>query len=130
MSSLANSGLMLTRAAEEMADAASGDESPNERRSQDAARLERVFTTIADRAAHLATFIDGYARPGSARDREVELPAGAIRTVDVQDTEGLLVTPPETVGGRQVGSVRLVVNATALLPRPRSTGTGHWPARC
>jgi leucyl aminopeptidase (aminopeptidase T) len=52
-------------------------------------------------------FIDGYARPGSARDREVELPAGAIRTVDVQGTEGTLVTPPETFGGRHVGSVRL-----------------------
>ncbi len=47
ISSLANSGLMLTRASEEGA----GD-----------ARLGRVFTTIADRAAHLATFIDGYAR--------------------------------------------------------------------
>jgi leucyl aminopeptidase (aminopeptidase T) len=52
-------------------------------------------------------FIDGYARPGSARDREVELPAGAIRTVDVQRAEGVLVTPPETFAGRQVGSVRL-----------------------
>ena len=28
----------------------------------DPAQLERVFTTIAERAAHLATFIDGYAR--------------------------------------------------------------------
>ncbi|HVN43880.1 MAG TPA: ATP-binding protein [Steroidobacteraceae bacterium] len=28
----------------------------------DAAQLERVFSTIGDRAAHLATFIDGYAR--------------------------------------------------------------------
>jgi len=28
----------------------------------DGAQLERVFTTIADRAAHLASFIDGYAR--------------------------------------------------------------------
>jgi leucyl aminopeptidase (aminopeptidase T) len=52
-------------------------------------------------------FINGYARPGSARDREVELPAGAIRTVDVQRAEGVLVTPPETFAGRQVGSVRL-----------------------
>jgi leucyl aminopeptidase (aminopeptidase T) len=52
-------------------------------------------------------FVEGYARPGSARDREVELPAGAIRTVDVQGTEGVLVTPPETFAGRQVGSVRL-----------------------
>ena len=44
ISSLANSGLMLAR------------------ESEQAARLERVFTTIAGRAAHLATFIDGYAR--------------------------------------------------------------------
>jgi leucyl aminopeptidase (aminopeptidase T) len=52
-------------------------------------------------------FIDGYARPGSARDREVELPAGAIRTVDILGTEGVLVTPSETFGGRQVGSMRV-----------------------
>jgi leucyl aminopeptidase (aminopeptidase T) len=52
-------------------------------------------------------FIDGYARRGSARDREVELPAGAIRTVDIGRTEGVLVTPPETFAGRQVGSMRL-----------------------
>ena len=44
ISSLANSGLMLAR------------------ESEQTARLERVFTTIAGRAAHLATFIDGYAR--------------------------------------------------------------------
>jgi two-component system, NtrC family, nitrogen regulation sensor histidine kinase NtrY len=31
-------------------------------RSPDAAQLERVFATIAERAAHLATFIDGYGR--------------------------------------------------------------------
>jgi leucyl aminopeptidase (aminopeptidase T) len=53
-------------------------------------------------------FIAAHARPGSARDREVELPAGAIRTVDIQDAEGVLVTPPEVFGGRRVGSVRLV----------------------
>jgi leucyl aminopeptidase (aminopeptidase T) len=52
-------------------------------------------------------FIDGYARPGSARDREVELPAGAIRTVDIRGVEGVLVTPPEVFAGRQVGSVRI-----------------------
>jgi len=50
ISSLANSGLMLARAGESAAP------------TPEAARLERVFTTIADRAAHLATFIDGYAR--------------------------------------------------------------------
>lgn len=52
-------------------------------------------------------FIEGYARPGSARDREVELPAGAVRTVDIAATEGVLVTPPETFAGRAVGSMRL-----------------------
>jgi two-component system nitrogen regulation sensor histidine kinase NtrY len=43
ISSLAHSGLMLAR-------------------EPDPQRLERVFTTISDRAAHLASFIDGYAR--------------------------------------------------------------------
>jgi nitrogen fixation/metabolism regulation signal transduction histidine kinase len=38
------------------------DEVAPSRATQDAERLERVFTTIAGRAAHLATFIDGYAR--------------------------------------------------------------------
>jgi leucyl aminopeptidase (aminopeptidase T) len=52
-------------------------------------------------------FIESYARPGSARDREVELPAGAVRTVDVTETEGVLVTPPEVFAGRQVGRLRL-----------------------
>lgn len=50
-------------------------------------------------------FIDGYARPGSARDREVELPAGAIRTVDIVDTEGRLVCANETFAGREVGTL-------------------------
>jgi nitrogen fixation/metabolism regulation signal transduction histidine kinase len=31
-------------------------------REPDATQLERVFTTIGERAAHLASFIDGYAR--------------------------------------------------------------------
>jgi nitrogen fixation/metabolism regulation signal transduction histidine kinase len=56
ISSLANSGLMLTRASNGAQNASDTTPSP------EAARLERVFTTIADRAAHLATFIDGYAR--------------------------------------------------------------------
>ncbi|MBX5463108.1 MAG: ATP-binding protein [Steroidobacteraceae bacterium] len=43
ISSLAHSGLMLAH-------------------EPDPERLERVFNTIAGRAAHLATFIDGYAR--------------------------------------------------------------------
>jgi nitrogen fixation/metabolism regulation signal transduction histidine kinase len=52
ISSLANSGLML-------AHATSDDPAQS---AANVARLERVFTTISDRAAHLATFIDGYAR--------------------------------------------------------------------
>lgn len=50
-------------------------------------------------------FINGYARPGSARDREVELPAGAIRTVDVSEVEGRLVCPSATFGGRYIGTL-------------------------
>jgi leucyl aminopeptidase (aminopeptidase T) len=52
-------------------------------------------------------FIDSYARPGSARDREVELPCGAIRTVDVSAVEGVVVTPPEVFAGRPVGRLRI-----------------------
>jgi leucyl aminopeptidase (aminopeptidase T) len=52
-------------------------------------------------------FIDGYARSGSARDREVELPCGAIRTVDITGAEGVVVTPPETFAGREVGRLRI-----------------------
>jgi two-component system, NtrC family, nitrogen regulation sensor histidine kinase NtrY len=43
ISSLAHSGMLLAR-------------------EPDPAQLERVFTTIGDRATHLSTFIDGYAR--------------------------------------------------------------------
>ena len=50
-------------------------------------------------------FISSYARPGSARDREVELPAGAIRTVDISDAQGRLVCSGETFLGRQVGTL-------------------------
>jgi two-component system nitrogen regulation sensor histidine kinase NtrY len=57
ISSLANSGLMLARAS-----ATANGDSEGGAASPDAARLERVFSTISSRAAHLATFIDGYAR--------------------------------------------------------------------
>ncbi len=70
-------------------------------------------------------FIDGHARPGSARDREVELPAGAIRTVDISRTEGVLVTPPETFAGRQVGSVR-VEFADNRISRLTTEHHGAW----
>jgi hypothetical protein len=69
-------------------------------------------------------FIDGYARPGSARDREVELPAGAIRTVDIERAEGVLVTAPETFGGRQVGSVQLEFSGNRIA---RLTSEHHGP---
>jgi leucyl aminopeptidase (aminopeptidase T) len=52
-------------------------------------------------------FVDGHARPGSARDREVELPCGAIRTVDIAGAEGIVVTGPEAFAGRSVGSLRI-----------------------
>jgi two-component system, NtrC family, nitrogen regulation sensor histidine kinase NtrY len=48
ISSLVHSGRLLAREIPE--------------RSPDPAQLERVFTTIAERTAHLASFIDGYAR--------------------------------------------------------------------
>jgi two-component system, NtrC family, nitrogen regulation sensor histidine kinase NtrY len=69
ISSLANSGLMLTRAADQP--------------SPESARLERVFTTIADRAAHLATFIDGYAR-------FAKLPKPRMTTIDWRQFIGRL----------------------------------------
>ncbi len=63
ISSLANSGLMLRAlAAARGARSRGGPDSSQAPVAPEAARLERVFTTIADRAAHLATFIDGYAR--------------------------------------------------------------------
>ena len=52
-------------------------------------------------------FIEAHAKPGSARDREVELPCGAIRTVDLADPVGRLVVPGQTFGGRFVGTLRL-----------------------
>jgi hypothetical protein len=76
-------------------------------------RGTRLAFTLRDAHFHLGNgdasraFIQSYARPGSARDREVELPCGAVRTVDIEDTEGVLVTPPETFAGRAVGSMRL-----------------------
>ena len=54
-------------------------------------------------------FIESYAAPGSARDREVELPAGGVRTVDISKPVGRLVVPqeffPGNLGGRFVGNL-------------------------
>lgn len=58
---------------------------------------------IASQAA-----VDAKARAGSSRDREEELPAGVIRTVDVTEVEGVLVVPNETYPawtGRVVGDM-------------------------
>jgi leucyl aminopeptidase (aminopeptidase T) len=52
-------------------------------------------------------FIASHARAGSARDREVELPAGALRTVDVRDPDGTLAVPGQDFGGRYVGTLRV-----------------------
>jgi len=54
-------------------------------RVPDTARLERVFTTIEERAAHLKTFIDGYARFAKLpqpRPAPVEWPAFLARLAD------------------------------------------------
>jgi hypothetical protein len=71
-------------------------------------------------------FIEGHARPGSARDREVELPAGAIRTVDIERAEGVLVTPPESFAGRRVGCSRTTASrasrASTMEPGSRRRG--------
>ncbi|MBI4640967.1 MAG: hypothetical protein HY731_09745, partial [Candidatus Tectomicrobia bacterium] len=50
-------------------------------------------------------FINSYAR--SARDREVELPAGAIRTIHTSNANGRLILENETYDGRQVGTLRV-----------------------
>lgn len=52
--------------------------------------------------------VEAKARAGSARDREEELPAGVIRTVDVSEATGRLVVPNETYPawtGRFVGTM-------------------------
>jgi len=71
------------------------------------------FTVAPDAHFHLGNgdasraFIAKHARPGSARDREVELPCGAIRTVDVSDATGRLEVPNQLFGGRFVGTLRV-----------------------
>jgi len=85
ISSLAHSGMMLAQ-------------------DPDTARLERVFTTIADRAAHLATFIDGYAR-------FAKLPKPRVEAVD----------------WRQFFS-RLEGTAPFRLSRPLPPGEAHFDA--
>jgi len=50
-------------------------------------------------------FIARHARKGSARDREVELPCGLVRTVDVTAPDGRLVVPDQYFRGRYVGTL-------------------------
>ncbi|GGE15292.1 hypothetical protein GCM10011360_00140 [Primorskyibacter flagellatus] len=52
-------------------------------------------------------FIADNARPGSARDREVELPCGLVRTVDFEGAEGRVVAPATHYAGRFVGDMAL-----------------------
>jgi len=94
ISSLANSGLMLARKAEDAA------QLTDEERHGDAARLERVFTTISSRAAHLATFIDGYAR-------FAKLPKPRMGTLDWKQFIGRLegATPFRLTAPLPAGSV-------------------------
>jgi leucyl aminopeptidase (aminopeptidase T) len=71
------------------------------------------FTVAPEAHFHLGngdasrTFIATHARPGSARDREVELPSGALRTVDVSDADGRLHVPDQMFAGRFVGTLRV-----------------------
>jgi aminopeptidase len=82
-------------------------------RLTDARGTDLSFTVAPDAHFHLGNgdasraFIAKHARPGSARDREVELPAGAIRTVDVGDAEGRLHVPDQMFGGHFVGTLRV-----------------------
>lgn len=53
-------------------------------------------------------WVNAHARAGSARDREEELPAGVIRTVDISHADGRLIVPNETYPawvGRRVGNL-------------------------
>jgi two-component system nitrogen regulation sensor histidine kinase NtrY len=82
ISSLAHSGLLLAQ-------------------EPDTARLERVFTTIAERAAHLATFIDGYARFAKLPKPRVESVAWRPFFARLEGT-----APFELAGAVPAGSAR------------------------
>lgn len=82
-------------------------------RLTDARGTDLSFTVAGDAHFHLGNgdasreFIAKHSRPGSARDREVELPSGAIRTVDVVEAEGRLHVPEQMFAGRFVGTLRV-----------------------
>jgi hypothetical protein len=73
-------------------------------------------------------FIAAHARPGSARDREVELPCGLVRTVDVANPRGRLVAPNQHYGDRFVGTMTLDF-ADGRLARIASGRHADWVAR-
>jgi hypothetical protein len=67
-----------------------------------------TFTVPADAHFHRNTGDASrakVARARSTRDREEELPAGALRTTDLRDAEGTLVAT--TIGGTRAGTVRV-----------------------
>jgi leucyl aminopeptidase (aminopeptidase T) len=70
-------------------------------------------------------FIAAHAKPGSARDREVELPSGAVRTVHVEGPEGQLVVPEQMFAGRYVGALRLEFRGGRLV-EIRSDHHSEW----
>ena len=85
ISSLAHSGMMLAH-------------------EPDTARLERVFSTIAGRAAHLATFIDGYAR-------FAKLPKPRVAPVEWQSFFGRLEGTTSFKFGAELPSASAVLDA-------------------
>jgi nitrogen fixation/metabolism regulation signal transduction histidine kinase len=62
ISSLVHSGRLLAREAHVSRPSSTQLEGGPHARGPDFTQLERVFTTIGERAAHLTSFIDGYAR--------------------------------------------------------------------
>jgi two-component system nitrogen regulation sensor histidine kinase NtrY len=112
ISSLANSGLMLARHSD------TEDGPP-----PDPARLERVFKTIAERSAHLATFIDGYAR-------FAKLPKPRIGSVDwrtfIGRLEGALpfrLTDPLPSGSAEFDASQLEQVMINLLKNAAESGS-------
>jgi two-component system nitrogen regulation sensor histidine kinase NtrY len=112
ISSLANSGLMLARHSDM-------EDGP----PPDPARLERVFKTIAERSAHLATFIDGYAR-------FAKLPKPRIGSVDwrtfIGRLEGALpfrLTDPLPSGSAEFDASQLEQVMINLLKNAAESGS-------
>lgn len=60
-------------------------------------------------------FIAENARPGSARDREVELPCGLVRTIDISEPEGTLVVANQEYRGRFMGTMRYTFRGGRLV---------------